>query len=741
MFDFVNYTYSGLLSIIAALIGLACPLIIGRIEDIDKRYESTLLTARFTHELSYCCFRVTMIVNVIVAFVIPFILDGSSHARIWIAVQSAFMIVLLLNLFVLFSDMLIYASPEKLHLRILEDYYAEKDPKVAALYFSQWVDVTPKLIVSTRYEVTQYVYDVLYKYARNFQENHDGKEAYDDYFLTGITRINEYLCQKEHRLISINNSNSILTILMEKNHAIPYKNFQFIWKNLILQSYYGQDEWIMSYWEYASQRYQSAKFNATYIDWRDPEFKSKQEAKRAENWEFLEFHIVLVAMLLQKNKYDLVRRMLSFSNTRPEEYPLVPSTTAEILNAFYKIYVTSNEPGRFLYYEAKFATPDMHGISDGKILGAVFSYLVLLLYRIYTLPWYYGEEAALRHGIGNTQISLHELHIWEQVLQTIRYWVSKNETEKELLKVVNYDSQTISIRQERQGGRLIPTPNQIINAAESYITTTTKRLKEDQPYSQKKIDAFNEGVASNINNALVPYTIFINQRSRGRGKYEISCSTNQCYPNAAFVDNPDISYVNVDSTLSHISIDKLQYNIFKILSHHCQGKVYTISAEDILGAIDKLQLDDRYVILSCGYEFDETAQKNELGILQYGRVDIYEMPISQYYARPTLYIISKDDIPEISFKKAPKNHVAKYELKPIDKNRQIWLSLLRLKKYPKLQKGIIADGNMNENALLTLWWMPVVKIKKKVNAVVINVWNRFENAGNPDELKNIKPIL
>ena len=52
---------------------------------------------------------------------------------------------------------------------------------------------------------------------------------------------------------------------------------------------------------------------------------------------FLEFHIMLCAMLVQQNKYDLVNLMLSFSNSFPPSYPLVPSNIGEIITIFNKI--------------------------------------------------------------------------------------------------------------------------------------------------------------------------------------------------------------------------------------------------------------------------------------------------------------------------------------------------------------------------------------------------------------------
>lgn len=46
MFDFTNYTYSGMLSIVAAVFGIAYPQINASIERIDDKYGSSLLTMR-----------------------------------------------------------------------------------------------------------------------------------------------------------------------------------------------------------------------------------------------------------------------------------------------------------------------------------------------------------------------------------------------------------------------------------------------------------------------------------------------------------------------------------------------------------------------------------------------------------------------------------------------------------------------------------------------------------------------
>ena len=65
MFNFTDTTYSGLLSILSALFGIAYPLVISCIEKIDQKYQSTLLTARFKNERIFKTFKYLLIINLI----------------------------------------------------------------------------------------------------------------------------------------------------------------------------------------------------------------------------------------------------------------------------------------------------------------------------------------------------------------------------------------------------------------------------------------------------------------------------------------------------------------------------------------------------------------------------------------------------------------------------------------------------------------------------------------------------
>ena len=113
MFDFVDNTYSGVLSILSCLLGMSYPLIVGCIEKIDSRFHSTKLTERFLREISFKMFRRMLVVNLIVAVVAPFVMDGNSHCGVILGIQCFLVVLMVVSALLLFSRIIYTESTLK----------------------------------------------------------------------------------------------------------------------------------------------------------------------------------------------------------------------------------------------------------------------------------------------------------------------------------------------------------------------------------------------------------------------------------------------------------------------------------------------------------------------------------------------------------------------------------------------------------------------------------------------------
>ena len=306
MFDFVNYTYSGIISVLSTLFGLAYPLLLGCIEKIDSKYGSTKLTDRFKNELVFIRFKSLLVANLIVAVLFPFLMDGCPYSRLLIAIQCICAICMVYYAFRLFSLIMQYYDAKDLMKLIKTDFenaFEKKDEQKEALYFTQWADLTAVLINSADGNLVQSVYDEWYNYVLSRREEYNGRPIeYDDYFYDGMTRLNVNVCKSERLPISVNNSNSLLTSLIDGDANITDKTFNILWRNLRVQLHYGREDLIMEYWKCSTQKYELFfKELSDYdinIETQLPYTMEEIALRKKQRKVFLEFHIMLCSMLI-----------------------------------------------------------------------------------------------------------------------------------------------------------------------------------------------------------------------------------------------------------------------------------------------------------------------------------------------------------------------------------------------------------------------------------------------------------
>ena len=113
-FDFTNYTFSGLLSILASLYGVGYPLIVQSIGRIHTQYDSERLSKRFVKEPVYWLFQILMLANMVAAVLAPFLLL-QQNLNFWIITIQAILIVALVgDSILLFRLILTYHEGSKL---------------------------------------------------------------------------------------------------------------------------------------------------------------------------------------------------------------------------------------------------------------------------------------------------------------------------------------------------------------------------------------------------------------------------------------------------------------------------------------------------------------------------------------------------------------------------------------------------------------------------------------------------
>ena len=223
----------------------------------------------------------------------------------------------------------------------------------------------------------------------------------------------------------------------------------------------------------------------------------------------------------------------------------------------------------------------------------------------------------------------------------------------------------------------------------------------------------------------------------------LNCAASHVFPNTAFVEQPDVSYVDIDETMARLSYRQFMISICQLFRLRVLGKTYKIASENLLTAMDKLDISNDYVILSFGNNLDYWFKKDEDGIVRYKNVEIYNIPNYSPLIDSAFYILRREDLPSVKFIEPHKDMIEKYELELKDAVYQVWTSLIRVKDHPDLKPNPREDTGekMDKISRLTIGWRPVVNMKPLVEAIIIKVWYRFRDEGNPDDLENISSML
>lgn len=749
MFDFVNYTYSGVLSVLSTLFGLSYPLILGCIEKIDAKYHSTKLSARFLEEKIFLVFKVLLIVNLVIAVVVPFLMDGWQHARYLIALQCLAAVVMIYFAFRLFNMVMIYYDAGKLQVRILTDYNAAvKAGKTEqeAKYFTQWSDLTSVLLTSADENFVQSVYEKWYDYVSRKLIACKGKPLeLDDYFYEAMTRINENLCKGERKPISVNNGNSLLTSLIVYDSIVTDKTYRYLWRNLRLQMYYNRDEWIMAYWKSASQKYE------LFMQEDDKPGKNytveQIEERNRQREKFEEFHIMLCAMLLQQGKYELLEQMMFYTQSQPPFYPLVPSDLIHLLQVF--VHLNEDKLVDITYYEERYPMPNMHGITGGKILGAANCYMALLFYRLYTLEYYpYGKNYVFRTmALPDNQAQLAK---YKSDLNILNYWLDKIKSNKLALTSIHMTS--IDEIVGTAGGMEdddLQSPKQIIEGIKTDIDKKLNDLKQHQPNDSVKTETLEQEVNASLLMAMSPFGDILGKRFDRAKWYDLNSSFNQIYPNTAFQANPEIGYTGIEECMFAGLWNKFGHLFASSFYQEHMQADYTIDSVLLFDALDKMKVGKNHFAVAFGIYIEYYMSKVEGLVKEQDRIYNYQgMKImlldcpSQYFSK-RIYIVPKEDRPYMEFQEPSEEQKVSMELKKFNQYG-LWMSIQKVEGHENTISEEYLKKLGNEKNMYSVFhalWAPKLFFKKQYEMKCLKVHYKTTDEGTTDAIDRIEPFI
>ena len=179
----------------------------------------------------------------------------------------------------------------------------------------------------------------------------------------------------------IYNRNDIISILYDTvitNAKISQKTFSHIWFMLYNASFVSNTNWLKDYWIYANQ----------YMRFR--KMKCDNEDERNYLNEFYIFNVMFGAMLTYHHNYSTLNYIMTFSQSLPLSFPLIPGTFSKIMDCVENISNMNNQQITPMVLESKYS---IKGLDEGvntsnEIAKLAYKYLSLLFIRLWSYKDY-----------------------------------------------------------------------------------------------------------------------------------------------------------------------------------------------------------------------------------------------------------------------------------------------------------------------------------------------------------------
>lgn len=440
--DFTNYTFSFLVSLIGTILGICYPLFLENIRKIDDQYQSTVLAKRFQEAPVFKLYRLLLIVAIIISFLAPFIMLFSDNSIVNIGVETIHCLFVLALVFVM-----LYM------FRVIQTYYNPDD--LSRLLFecpkSQHLPVDRELLMASvdlmRYSCERNNMDV-YRISKGYLVNAATIEqrsvGYEYYNLSSLLRdtfirITDLSTDETLKPLCYDN------ILVQVYYNIFCKgfngenNYATIWYSLnkIMES--ENTEWFQQYWSaaisYCGLIVKNLRSDAS-------KYVFEYQAR------FLEFHHALGAMLVYQRKNDWLHYILTTDNVSPRKFDLIPGSLNQIFFHMVRFEHLSDRPWELTgKYQMNGISNDVN--SDQTILLQLYRYFTLLIMRLFSYNDYnigYCDPMQLPNIDGYDLRKLKDLKgTVERIVHTVNYWYDNNRISEIHLPVTPEKSEVIKL--------------------------------------------------------------------------------------------------------------------------------------------------------------------------------------------------------------------------------------------------------------------------------------------------------
>lgn len=728
---------------IIGMIGIAFPFLLQVVSSFDTKYSNDKIIKLFEEEKVSTAFKYSLYSSLIFVAIWslnlkPLSCFKNQNESINYFINNSAVILVEINatilVFLFFSyvnKVFIFISPSRLIPYLIKKYQnIEKDEK----YFTIIKELFLNYLKTQQTDLTNTISKFFYLAFKNIRNLSIGKPIIypNEYYDLVYRAIEELALLKEKRNINIEHktAGSLWLIGDTSSREISEITYNWIWNNLLLALRFNQDDLILHHWENFHQYF---SLNLRYIH---PNFTTNLDAYQVSNLEdvekrkkerkkVIEFHLALGALLLYKKRYATLKEIFEYTQSEPPTYELFPNSIFEILS----FYVKFSDPYDREYYQLymNYSFPNARGMNGEKIVKLwICKYLAILYIRNFTL----GNKNT--NHLSVDELKKGEIKIWINRLKELEDYLVELFTDKTFLNNFNIDYLSPDFFTKREDLN----PLKILN---NFIVILKKSYKfsletaEIDPLKVLKFQTITNSLISNKLESLHKINSYASTLEGELDKWYVNGVKTVVERDFLAVDS-EAEYLNLNSILAETIIENLSAtfsNTFTIKT----TTSYLIKPEEIVFSIQKLNVDNSYIIINFGVDLSRLNISSNLTIVSFEEKRL---------GSQVLYVLKKTDLPTITTLPLDQEIIEKYKLDFINEKLNIYTTNVSLndvsEEIYKENKGNRSDDDMRKSILLGVFIKAEITWKKNIDVIQISNFSIYSSAELPNSIEDIKPI-
>lgn len=747
----MKYIIEICVAIDVAILGIAYPILVDKISNIGEKYQSEYLSnvfdLKFPQNLSI--FKLSYFQLILILTLLSFIfkiLDIpplDDFKDVYVIENSADIIiffltvVLTISFIIWLNRIVLFQSKTSQLVKYLINKYENKtnDENLSKTYYLKTInELTIYAFKNDDPHISKTLSDFYYKQFMDYRKNSSLQDGpiypFDLYHIT-----NEIIIisseNNNRKFYGIGHLASSGILLLGENFTfskISKETYRWLWRNLSVSA--NHKKLIANYWSTASQHagyslsliapeYEPGTMNITNND----KIKEIEEERK----KFLQLNYALGGLLLYLSNYDIIKYILSFSQSQPPRYELLPNTMDDVFywfDQFANQYRNLEDP---IEYKFNFPELDNLGIS-GQTAHNICLYISILFVRQFTLQKIYSYQNF--KTFNNLSNDLNILYSYHRRLQYFRTCIEKVLENKNLLDTLNYN-----INEQE----ILNTYDTLSQQIKDKIDMT----KLQAPISPAKVEQFENETTRILKATFNEYSKINNPTNFRKIDKSITTAINGIMTlsyKSSFTDN-EIPNFNFDTVHAEsISNSKIKFyipNSFII----ARNRRYLIDKKNILKALQKLipSISDEYIIISLGLNYhaeqllDESSYKSL----------VVKIPFTNNHIRDTFFVLKKKYLPKMEFRDISSQEIEKFKLKPLDSEIKLYASVLDLNIPDNSALKNEYDDKDDEDelkVLLLISFIYTISWRSDRDIVMLSLSSPYEERGIESELGDIKKL-